>query len=648
MRLARRITGARGPKASGEGVRMERQPRPINVDTPLRGKAYVFGDDVPVDRGILPAGPAGSADPGRVVMTALDPSFPNRFERGGFIVAGRNFPTGVAHERAIRALLDAGVAAVIAETMAGGFFRAALNDGLPAMQIAGITSLVREGDSLEVSLRHATVRNVTTGQERKGFRMGAAVAQQLEAGGTRAFVARKWGAIEPRVAPSSAASAGAVPDPRASTQRLERAAPSLADRIRGAIWGQLIGDAACLGTHWIYNQAEIATLWPDGLRGMEESSPKFKTSARTEQGTRDHMKEAGHYHQGKRSGEQTHYGHGALLQLASVAERGRFDAADFGRRFVEAFGSPTYTGYKDHAMRMTMFNYAALRDQHPGAPIDYQRGADDFEQSTTSRIASVVVAHRDDPAFLDVIERATRVTQNNTRAVAHAQFLALALRALLRGAPIRDALAEAADSLPRGTDRLEEVPQELRDARLRESAEMVPANASFGQACRIDGSFPAGGAFAPIWPATLITQPQPFGPMCLHTTCSAEEELRLPSSAHVYAEVRAEYRGALARADEEVPAATAALGPGCRLNNSFTSATQAALHHERDFRAAVLNTSRAGGDNAGRASTVGALLGASLGIGAIPREWREGLAAREEVARHVERLVEASAAATPA
>jgi hypothetical protein len=35
------------------------------------------------------------------------------------------------------------------------------------------------------------------------------------------------------------------------------------DRLRGTVWGQFVGDAAALGTHWIYGLAELQPLYPD-------------------------------------------------------------------------------------------------------------------------------------------------------------------------------------------------------------------------------------------------------------------------------------------------------------------------------------------------------------------------------------------------
>ena len=67
------------------------------------------------------------------------------------------------------------------------------------------------------------------------------------------------------------------------------------DRVEGMIWGQFLGDAMCLGTHWIYNLEDLKTFYPD-LKGFEQ--PR-----------------AGHYHAGKKPGELTQYGEAALVLL---------------------------------------------------------------------------------------------------------------------------------------------------------------------------------------------------------------------------------------------------------------------------------------------------------------------------------------------
>ena len=179
------------------------------------------------------------------------------------------------------------------------------------------------------------------------------------------------------------------------------------------IWGQLAGDAFCLGTHWIYDQDELRRVHPNGVRGFEAPA-------------------ADHYHAGKHPGDQTHYGEAALLMLESVAERGGIDARDFGERFVRYFDAPDHQGYLDHATKETLANVRSA-----DAVPDFQHGADDDQLATVSRLAPVVAAavparRRSRGVVGQRVARVTRVTQNNTRAVVYAQADALILAALTR------------------------------------------------------------------------------------------------------------------------------------------------------------------------------------------------------------------------
>lgn len=247
----------------------------------------------------------------------------------------------------------------------------------------------------------------------------------------------------------------------------------LDDRVRGAIWGQLVGDAFCLGTHWIYDLGELRRAHPGGVRGFEAPVP-------------------GHYHAGKSPGDQTHYGEGALLMLESVAESGRVDVRDFGARFVRYFGAPDHRGYLDHATKETLANAGA----HPDGDFDYQRGADDDQLATVSRLAPVVAVaclrEDDETGLLETVERVTRVAQNNARAVAYARADALILAALLSGQDLHAALTHAEQAVAAdGSEYAEEVRQQFRAAADATLKSVTDATQEFGQSCPLPHSFPA-------------------------------------------------------------------------------------------------------------------------------------------------------------
>ena len=244
------------------------------------------------------------------------------------------------------------------------------------------------------------------------------------------------------------------------------------DRARGAIWGQMIGDAACLGTHWIYD--------------LEEMEHRFaKTDGFDAPGS-------SHYHAQKRPGEQTHYGDAALVMLESVSRLGHFDERDFGSHFVRFFGAADYRDYLDKSTRGTLANYRAYVKQFSEESCAFQNGADDDEGATVSRIAPVVVAHGNTVDWAARVEKATRVTQNNDRAVAYAQADANILRLLLQGASLHESLVTTEKWIQEFSPKFGlEIREKMELARTDSLRGVVEATLAFGQSCPLPKSFPS-------------------------------------------------------------------------------------------------------------------------------------------------------------
>ena len=248
--------------------------------------------------------------------------------------------------------------------------------------------------------------------------------------------------------------------------------PSVAERLRGAVWGSLAGDAACLGSHWVYDLNELARLFPDGIAGFEPSRQ-------------------GHYHFGKQPGDQTHYGDGALLMLESIARCGAFSAGDFGERFMAVMGSDTYTGYRDNATRNTLKNFHEFIANNPGTRFDFQQGADDDQPATVTRLAPLVARHWRDTRLPDLAASAAKVCQNNARAVAYAQGLAEMLRRLIEGSEPEAALTAVAAAMATAGAPESEVAEKIRAALAAQKESVLEATLRFGQSCQLAGSFPA-------------------------------------------------------------------------------------------------------------------------------------------------------------
>jgi len=130
----------------------------------LRGKAWVFGDNVDTDQ-IIPAKYLVTMDDDELAKHAFEnalPQFARGVKKGDIIVAGRNFGCGSSREHAPRALMGAGVSCMIAESYARIFFRNAINIGLPVIEARLISN---SGDTITVNLKEGTACNETVGEK---------------------------------------------------------------------------------------------------------------------------------------------------------------------------------------------------------------------------------------------------------------------------------------------------------------------------------------------------------------------------------------------------------------------------------------------------------------------------------------------------
>jgi 3-isopropylmalate/(R)-2-methylmalate dehydratase small subunit len=127
-------------------------------------KAWVLGDNVNTD--VLAPGAYmkfGIEEIAKHCLESVNPDFSKTIEPGDFVVGGRNFGTGSSREQAPAALKHLGVAALVAESFAGLFYRNAINLGLPAVACAQ-AKRIHQGDVLEVDFEGGKIRNVTTGE----------------------------------------------------------------------------------------------------------------------------------------------------------------------------------------------------------------------------------------------------------------------------------------------------------------------------------------------------------------------------------------------------------------------------------------------------------------------------------------------------
>jgi len=128
-------------------------------------RAWVFGDDVDTD--VLAPGKymkLGVEEIAKHCLEAIDPAFSMNVKTGDILVAGRNFGAGSSRDQAPAALKHLGIAALVAESFAGLFYRNALNLGLPAL-VCREAKRVRNGDRLQLDFEKALLLDLTSGEK---------------------------------------------------------------------------------------------------------------------------------------------------------------------------------------------------------------------------------------------------------------------------------------------------------------------------------------------------------------------------------------------------------------------------------------------------------------------------------------------------
>ena len=118
------------------------------------GKVWVLGDDIdtdiiiPTDYLALPT----VEDMKKYGFSPLRPELAGQIEEGDIIVAGKNCGCGSSREQAPEIIKALKVKCVIAKSYARIFFRNSINNGLLLIENDQIQDVVKEGDTLTVTM----------------------------------------------------------------------------------------------------------------------------------------------------------------------------------------------------------------------------------------------------------------------------------------------------------------------------------------------------------------------------------------------------------------------------------------------------------------------------------------------------------------
>ena len=128
----------------------------------IRGKVWKYGNDVNTDvifPGRYTYQPMQPEEMAKHALEDLDPTFAKDVKRGDIIVAGTNFGCGSSREQAATCIKAAGVAAVVAPSFSRLFFRNAINEGLPVIELAQGTEEIAKDDEVEIDFAAGILRH---------------------------------------------------------------------------------------------------------------------------------------------------------------------------------------------------------------------------------------------------------------------------------------------------------------------------------------------------------------------------------------------------------------------------------------------------------------------------------------------------------
>jgi 3-isopropylmalate/(R)-2-methylmalate dehydratase small subunit len=91
------------------------------------------------------------------LLEDLDSSFSNKVREGDIILAGKNFGCGSSREQPVLGLKYVGIKAIIAESFARIFYRAAINQGLLLIEYPDLLKVYSEGDKINIDINKGEI-----------------------------------------------------------------------------------------------------------------------------------------------------------------------------------------------------------------------------------------------------------------------------------------------------------------------------------------------------------------------------------------------------------------------------------------------------------------------------------------------------------
>ena len=219
-----------------------------------------------------------------------------------------------------------------------------------------------------------------------------------------------------------------------------------------AILSAFLVDAYSLGSHWVYDEAQLNALdfdW-DGLNHP-----------------------AAMWHKGKKAGAFTHYGDHCVWLLESLSRTQSFDINAYARLWQEKMKS--YQGYIDGSSRETLLHLESGKSP--------REGVSNHDLSICGRIAPLLLVSNDADSFVSASVSFAKMTHNDPLVLESVHFFASLLWSLLDGKALKVSIETL---LPNYSETIVTWVHEGLDSIDEDTFEAIRR---FGPACGVEGGF---------------------------------------------------------------------------------------------------------------------------------------------------------------
>lgn len=223
-------------------------------------------------------------------------------------------------------------------------------------------------------------------------------------------------------------------------------------KIDNAMLGAFTADAYCLGSHWIYDDKQLAAL-PIDWESLSDPQAMW--------------------HEGKKAGDFTHYGDHTLWLVNYLKKHKTFDAQSFAQFWKEQMQD--FKGYVDGSSRDTLAHLNANQ------PADC--GPANHDLSICGRIAPLLSISENRQTFTSLAVMFAKVTHNDPTVLEAVHFFASLLWDVIEGKDLTTSIEALKSNY---SPMIQTWADEGLASKCKNSFETIRA---FGPACGVEGGF---------------------------------------------------------------------------------------------------------------------------------------------------------------